>query len=302
MKKVLIMGCSGFIGSHLSQKLKNRFNVYGTFYRTPPKISNVPAFRFRVMPNCQLDKLLDLVKPDVVIWSLGLSAVASQRDPMGALYLNSEAPSRLASLMERSGGRLIYFSSAKVFSGDRGDYKETDLPDGRTNLGKTKARAEESLEHHSNVTTLRLGTIFGLNSYSSRGIVSQVIQNLQKGKSMRLISDEVQSWYSATQLADAVEKLINHDGSTDSLYHLGGTEKHSFYTLARKIAEVFVLKENKCVPITGRDFAKETKNREPRSGDLTLNGESFARKFAIEPESLEGALKSLKKRMHFGEQ
>jgi dTDP-4-dehydrorhamnose reductase len=71
--------------------------------------------------------------------------------------VNSDWPHRLARMAEGVGARLIHISSDGVFSGRRGQYRETDTPDPTDPYGRSKLLGEPAGAHCTVVRTSLIG-------------------------------------------------------------------------------------------------------------------------------------------------
>src|SRR5690606_18542530 len=77
-----------------------------------------------------LIKLMAEIKPDVVINCIGVVKQLKQAyEPLECIPLNSIFPHRLAEICNLSNARMIHISTDCVFTGTKGNYKETDAPD-----------------------------------------------------------------------------------------------------------------------------------------------------------------------------
>ena len=72
MKKILITGSAGYIGSCLFAYLRKKYNVYGL---DKIKIKNEFFFKVNLLNVNLLDRILKKVKPDVVIHLAGQSTI-----------------------------------------------------------------------------------------------------------------------------------------------------------------------------------------------------------------------------------
>lgn len=145
--RILVLGATGMLGSALFrvfQKHKD-FETWGS-------IRNVISLQyFPVNLHAKLIYLIDMldynavlsvferVKPDVVINCIGLiKQPACRNEPLAVFLINSLLPHRLAKLCALVGSRLIHISTDCVFSGKKGNYSESDLPDAEDLYGKSK--------------------------------------------------------------------------------------------------------------------------------------------------------------------
>jgi dTDP-4-dehydrorhamnose reductase len=303
MKKVLIVGVSSFIGSNLAVVLRNHFRVFGTFHKRKPKLTGVPCFSHPIPSGKPVDELLDLVKPDALIYCPGVAGYrACQADPLGSLYLHAEYPAALATKMEERKGQFFYFSSSKVFSGENGGYREDDAVSARTVYGKTKARGEELIQRHAGVFVLRLGTVFGMGSLGQNSILNRTWKEIASGKESRYISDELRSFYSVDYVAACVRHLLLLGPEYSGLYHLSHGKRESYYGFAKAIAESFGLPTSTLVPVTGEKFSTITKSDEARGKDLSLVGTAFERRFGLSCPTLQESLDQLRANVRLGVQ
>ncbi len=303
MKKVLILGVSSFIGSNLAVVLRNHFRVFGTFHRRRPKLTGVPCFAYSIPADKPVDDLLNLVKPDALIYCPGLASFRDcQADPLGSLHLHAEFPSSLAAKMEARKGQFFYFSSSKVFDGDTGTYRESDPVNPRTVYGKTKARGEELLQRYAGTMILRLGIVFGMGSEGQNSILNRTWKEISSGKECRFISDELRSFYSVEYVAAAVRHLLLLGPEYSGLYHLSHSKKESYYGFAKAFAETFALPQSSWLPVTGELFSSSTGSDEARGHDLSLVGTAFERQFGITCPTLHQSLGSIRANLRLGAQ
>ena len=97
------------------------------------------------------------IRPRIVINCIGIvKQLATAKDPLFAIPINSILPHRLARLCELIGARLIHISTDCVFSGRRGGYRESDQPDADDLYGRSKLLGEVD---YSNAITLRTSII-----------------------------------------------------------------------------------------------------------------------------------------------
>ncbi|MCM1062953.1 MAG: sugar nucleotide-binding protein [Eubacterium sp.] len=77
-----------------------------------------------------------------VVNCIGLLNKSAEEDHEAAVYLNAYLPQFLAKITEGTDTQIIHISTDCVFSGSRGGYTETDLPDGELFYDRSKALGE----------------------------------------------------------------------------------------------------------------------------------------------------------------
>lgn len=164
------------------------------------------------------DSLVDLisqVKPEVIINCVGLvKQIASSKDPLVALPLNSLFPHRLARLALITGARVIHVSTDCVFSGTKGAYTEEDTGDATDLYGVSK-RLGELVEYHHAVT-LRT-SIIGRELASNNSLVDWFMA--QEG-SVKGYRKAVFSGFPTCELAAIIKNVVIPNKSLHGLYHV----------------------------------------------------------------------------------
>jgi dTDP-4-dehydrorhamnose reductase len=163
--KVLVIGASGMIGSTVLRVLSENKD-----WQVSGSVRSGDARRFfpadiagRIVEGVDaenpdaLAKVLDALRPEVVVNCAGLTKHKPEaEDPLVSIPINTLMPHRLAGLCKLAGARLIHVSTDCVFSGEKGNYLETDFADARDVYGKSKALGEVTYPH---TVTLRTSTI-----------------------------------------------------------------------------------------------------------------------------------------------
>jgi len=94
---ILILGASGLIGSTIYRQLQQDANVYGTYCSHQPEVSHNNMFEFKVTDSAQLDKILNLSNPDIVISCL-----------RGDFSCQMQRHKEVANYLEKKNGRLLF--------------------------------------------------------------------------------------------------------------------------------------------------------------------------------------------------
>ena len=139
--KFFICDCNGMAGHLIAIYLQEQgHEVYGFARKKSPYI-----------PNCivcdagnteLLTKVIREGNFDCVINCIGILNQFAERNPADAIYVNSYFPHFLAKITEDLNTQVIQMSTDCVFKGDRGNYTESDQPDGITMYSRTKALGE----------------------------------------------------------------------------------------------------------------------------------------------------------------
>ena len=238
--RILVLGASGMIGNTIFRVIseKNDWKVYGTVRSAETKKFFDPIFQENLLlvENVQQqDSLVNLftqVKPDVVINCIGIvKQLAEASETLITVPLNSIFPHRLYRLCELSGARLIHLSTDCVFSGRKGGYVETDIPDAEDLYGRSKVLGEVI---NLNSITLRTSTI-GYELARSKGLLEWFFLQDVQCKGYKKV---VFSGLPAVELAKVIKTFVIPNESLSGLYHVA-SDPITKYDLLRLIAVVF---------------------------------------------------------------
>lgn len=153
---IVVLGADGMLGHAVLRELADAgLDVVGTTRARGPNLAMPHPYRVRggvdVLDAAFLDDL-DALDPEVVVNCVGL---VRQRvvSPENSRAVNAVLPHRLAAGVRR----LVHVSTDCVFSGDRGWYSESDVPDAHDPYGADKALGE--VRDRPNTLTLRTSIV-----------------------------------------------------------------------------------------------------------------------------------------------
>jgi len=179
-----------------------------------------------------LVKVLDQARPVVVVNCAGLTKHKhGAEDPLLSIPINTLMPHRLAGLCKLSGARLIHVSTDCVFSGEKGDYVESDFADARDVYGKSKALGEVVYPHS---ITLRTSTV-GHELHSKYGLLDWFLsqQVCCKGYSRAIFSG-----LPTMVFAQVIRDVVIPNAELSGLYHVAAKPINK-YDLLKLIADVY---------------------------------------------------------------
>ncbi|SDJ71559.1 MULTISPECIES: dTDP-4-dehydrorhamnose reductase family protein [Bradyrhizobium] len=170
MIKILVVGVSGMLGSTAYRFFASSkgIRVTGTA-RSLREIEALPrrddATIIGGVDATDIDSVIGVIgteKPDVVINCVGvIKQLASSKSSLTSIAINSLFPHRLAQICAASNARLIQISTDCVFAGDKGNYRETDIPDAHDLYGRSKLLGEVDYPHAITLRTSIIGHELG---------------------------------------------------------------------------------------------------------------------------------------------
>jgi len=207
MKKILVLGASGFIGKTICEALSPEHEVYGTYCSNKVKPEGTMVVKLDISNDDQILNILETIEPDVVISSL-----------RGDFTHQMEMHRYLAKYLKENGSRLFYLSSANVYDAvtDKAHVESDDVKSD-SDYGKFKIKCEDMLRETMGplVTILRLPMVFGKESKR----IKDIKEGLKHGGPLVAYRDFYLNIHSDALLAQQIAYLI--EINAEGTIHLG---------------------------------------------------------------------------------
>lgn len=240
MKKILVTGAAGFIGSTLVDKLLAAgFEVTGLdsftrYYSREIKLRNLEAarsndgFRFIEADLLEADLKALVSSADVVVHLAAEPGVRTSWGENFARYLenNVHATQRLLEALDAERQRLVFASSSSVYgSAGSGPLMETAPLRPASPYGLTKLAAEELVNTYVRetglaATLLRYFTVYGPRQRPEMA-VSSFISAVVESRPVKVYGDGEQE-REFTHVSDIVEATIAAFDAPVGTYNIGG--------------------------------------------------------------------------------
>ena len=238
--KILVLGASGMLGNAMIRVMSEKadLQVYGTVRSESSKRFFSAEIATRLLSGVdveQHDSLMQAfirVRPDVVINCVGLiKQLADADDPLQAIPINSLLPHRLSRLCDLTNSRLVHMSTDCVFSGEKGDYRESDPSDAEDLYGRSKFLGEVDYPHTVTVRT----SIIGHELQSAHGLVEWFLLQQEQCKGF---TRTIFSGLPTVVLAQIIRDVLIPHTDLHGVYHVAAQPipKHD---LLRLIANVY---------------------------------------------------------------
>ena len=283
MLNVLILGASGLLGNavfrHLSENCYQKYKVWGTVRSQnsddlfPKKYINRIIKVNDLLNTKDLENVISISTPDVIINCLSVNQ-KDFVDTSKLLRIFSIFPQKLKFLCNERNIRLIQISSDAVYSGSKGYYSETDLPDFIDDYGMSKFLGEVSSE---NCLTIR-SSFIGHDISNKKGLVNWF---LSQNDSCKGYTNYIFSGFPVNVFSEILADKILDNKSLFGIYHVA-SNPISKYDLLQLIADVY----EKEIAITPDKTI---------SIDRSLNSEKFLISTGYKPPSWKVLIKSMNK-------
>lgn len=258
---ILVTGANGFIGQHLVQQLLlHGHEVIASGLgncRAPwcanEKVSYVAA-DLREANDVQ-DLFSQFPSIQAVIHAAALSQVDyCEEHPQHAVAVNVRGTQYVMEQARQSGAYFVLLSTDFVFDGRTGNYAEEDKRVPVNYYGVTKVQAEDLVQQSGlRWSIVRTCLVYGNALTGTRPtIVSWVKENLEAGKSIQVVSDQVRT---PTYVEDLVGGLITLvEQQEPGIFHLAGEEQLTPYDIAMAAAGYFGLADSGIQKVDASSF------------------------------------------------
>ena len=226
LKKILIIGAEGEIGSYLFKEFKkSSFDIYGTSRR---KLNNSKLIKFDLIDN---DFNFDLADFQACIICAGLSNISDiEKNSKYSEFINVLSTIKLIKECKKKNIFLIYLSSVAVFNGRKSFYKITDSPCPFNNYGKYKLEIEDFISNYyfENYAILRLTKVISFNT----PLIRKWRELYKLNKNIKVFEDKFLSPISLDKVFVTLNLILKE--KLYGIFHLGGKDEISFYEFALK--------------------------------------------------------------------
>ena len=164
---------------------------------------------------------------------------ACEREPDTAYAVNAEGTGNVVNAARAAGARMLYISTASVFSGKEGDYRETDVPTPENIYNTSKAKGEGYVLAYDKGTVLRLNLI-GVHSDGSRGknFMEWLIDSVRADRDINAFADVMINPLSNWTIADCIKKILEREPN-ERILHIASSDVRSKADIVEMVASRF---------------------------------------------------------------
>jgi dTDP-4-dehydrorhamnose reductase len=216
IKEVVVYGGESMAGHVINEYLS--CNDYKVIALDTSEIINYNGTSF----NINEDKILNNV--EIAINCIRCLVEDSEKNIDKANLYNSYFPKLLEKNYQKTNTRVIHLSTDCVFSGAKGNYFESDTPDGNSVYSKTKALGEINNEKDITIRTSYIGP--NIDHYDEELFHWFLTQ---KNCTIKGFTKAFWNGVTTLELAKSIEKIININFS--GIYHIAPKNYLSKYEL-----------------------------------------------------------------------
>lgn len=244
--RVLIFGGDGMLGHRLLRQLTPAHEVRVTLRRGLPDYAPCGLFSREnafdstdVRDFKRVSAVAAEFRPQVVINAVGIVKQRPEaHEHITSIEVNALFPHRLAELCRAGGVRLLQLGTDCAFSGEKGNYTESDRPDPIDLYDVTKLLGEVDGPGMLTLRTSMIGPELGRKT----GLLEWFLA--QKGKPIKGYRKAIFSGFTTAELARVIEMLLTRYPDAHGIYHVSSAPISKFDLLSslnrrlRAVAEI----------------------------------------------------------------
>jgi dTDP-4-dehydrorhamnose reductase len=231
--RVIVLGGDGMLGHQVTRRLSHSHEVVATVRKPPSDSVSAALAGCRIVTGLDVrtpgaaESLVLAERPKVVVNAVGIvKQRAEATDPLESIEVNSLFPHRLARACAEADARVIHISTDCVFSGSKGDYKETDNQDPVDLYGRSKLLGEVS---GPGCLTIRTSMV-GLELSHCSSLVEWF---LAQSGDVRGYTKAMWNGLTTIELARVIDSLIAGHPHLQGIWHVSGPTVSKYDLLAR---------------------------------------------------------------------
>lgn len=242
MKKILILGSNGMLGSVLcNYLLKKGYNIIGIDrIVTKNEKENYKFYQLDLLDFIEVEKIIFQETPDIIINTAAIVNLnLCQENYELAKLLHVDLNKKILDLNRKIPFKFIYISTDSVFDGTKYNYTEEDEVMPLNNYAKTKFLGEEEVKKMKDYIIIRTN-IYGYSN-EQNSLLKWAYNELNNDKKIFGYENVIFNPVSVYQLTDAISILIQK-GFKGTLNIVSGKPISKFEFL--EIIERYLKKKN----------------------------------------------------------
>ncbi|KZE63418.1 NAD-dependent dehydratase [Fictibacillus phosphorivorans] len=262
MKKIVITGVAGFLGSHLAKDLLSKKNkVIGLDNFSTGKKQNLSSFssntNFTLIEiDVSKEKVMDLEELNGIDEIYHLASPASpafyQKTPFDTIAVNTIGTKNMLDIAKRNNAKLVYLSTSEVY-GDPEIHPQHEDYKGSVNTWGPRACYDEGkrlgevfcyLYYQLFNLQVKVARIFNTYSAGLRNddgrVISNFITQALKGENITVYGDGTQtrSFCYVDDTIEALTLMMKNDKANGEIINIGNSEEISVINLATLIQKL----------------------------------------------------------------
>ncbi len=230
MKRLLVTGASGFMGSRVVEIYRGKYEIYA------PRHGELDI----TDEEGVISRLRDW-RPDYVVHCAAISDIGRcDREPERSWRINVDASVNLAKAAGLVGAKCLLCSSDQVYAGSaiKGPHRETEEVQPGNLYGREKLAAEERcLEANPDSVSLRLSWMYDrrtLNPGEHSDFLRTLLAKLEASETLRYAVNDYRGITDVNQVAENLEAAFTLEGG---VYNFGAPGRKSMFDMVHSLFE-----------------------------------------------------------------
>lgn len=228
MKKVLVSGAGGFVGTRIMTQLAGQYELCA-----------FPKGMLAAADGQTVADWTEQVQPDVILHTAALSDTGySERHPDESYRANVQLPCWMAAAAQKTGAKLVAFSSDQVYTGlaVRGLFDESTLLSPSNVYGRHKLEMEQRvLDILPGAVLLRATWMYDLPGYGLPIRGNFLLNLMTAAMRQETLRFSAQDYRGITYVREAVERLTQAMELPGGVYNFGSENDCDMVTTARRV-------------------------------------------------------------------
>lgn len=275
MKKILVLGGSGLVGSRFIELTKDQFEVDSPSHNDLDLLNKQEIASY--LANSDSEVVLNLVAITNVD-----NCQDEEGDKEGNVYkLNSVVPQKLAQECQKTGKHFVHVSTDYVFDGEKTDapYTEDDPTNPINWYGKTKRWAEEFvLGVDPDFSIVRPEMPYSAVFEKRQDFARFFLDSLKEGKEIKSIKDQQITPVFVDFAVRAFAKIIEEKAG--GIWQVASADSITPFDFAKEVARQAGLDSSKIMPVTFAEFNAGRKASRPHHSWMSIK--KFEQRFGTD--------------------
>ena len=239
MKKILVTGHNGFIGSHLVKLLSKKYEIIGVSSKqTKEKITQIKKNIVNYDGN-DLPKKIDVIIHLAALTDL----VYCQNNPTECYDVNVKGTQNMLEIARKHKSKFIYLSTSHVYGKPKKLPIKEDHPLNPTSIYASSKLAGENIvesygkNYDMDVSTLRLFSVYGINSPQYL-VTSKIISQLSTKNTISLGNvTPKRDFIYIDDVIHAIEIVLKKSHGFN-VYNVGTGRSHSILEICKNLKKI----------------------------------------------------------------
>lgn len=254
MKKVLVFGGAGLVGSKFIQLNSGKFDIKS------PNASMVD-----ILNKNQISQTVEDFNPDHIINFAAYTNVEeaeNQKDDKNGIcfQVNAVGAKNVAAVAKSSDKHSVFISTEYIFDGtkENAPYVEEDIPRPVNWYGQTKLAGEQAvMDVGGKSAVVRISMPFSSHYELKKDVARFFLGQLKDGNPVKAVEDQEITPTLVDDIANALSILLENNST--GIYHVSSKDSVTPLEFVKQIAETFKLDYSLISPLAIDEFNKSKK-------------------------------------------